>query len=86
MTAVYDVYVWKYGRLEWTVHDIVANDNGQAAIRAVSALRSRPDLRNEPTLDALSSHFYVNSQCPEGVTVQVAKRVDRPAQACVVVS
>jgi len=84
MTTVYDVYVWKCGKLEWTAHDIVASGDKQAAMRSVSALRSRPDLRTEPTLQALSRHLYGHGPCPENTVLQVVKKVDRPTQTCVV--
>lgn len=83
MTSVYTGYLWKCGRLKWTARDIVAQSNEQAAKRVVHALRKRPGLGNDLTLRALNQHLHGHRECPEGVTLQVVKEVNKPKCDCV---
>ena len=85
MASVYNAYVWKCERLEWTVKDIVASDKEQAGRRSMAALMSRPALRHNAELQQLKQSLYGFGECPPGITLQVVKVVDGPqAGPCVI--
>lgn len=85
MISVYDVYVWRHGRLWKKVDDILADGGPQAARRAVSALRQRPGLGDHETLVAFDKYFVGQGNGPSGARLQVVKKVDRPITGpCVV--
>lgn len=76
--SVYQVYVWKYGRLLHVAQNIVAENCREAARRAVSALRKREALQGDPVLLALMQHYYCAASFPAGVSIQVLKTVQAP--------
>lgn len=85
MNAVYTVYVWRYGKLLHVAENIVASDCDSATKRGVYAIKSRAGMGTDPLLQQLSMHLNVaNRPMPEGVQVQVRKRIEGPVTAGVV--
>ena len=82
MAAVYDAYVSKCGRLAYTAHEIVANDDDIAQKKSVIALLKRPALRYNRDLVQLKQHLFGYAESPPGFVIQVVKLVDLPPDDC----
>jgi hypothetical protein len=77
--AVWNAYVWKAERLEWTAKDIVADGKDQAARRSLHALTCRPGQKANRALLRLKSYVYGHGECPEGMAIELVQVANGPS-------